>query len=220
MKTLSPKTIIIVALLLLLLPFGSAAQRGKASKKTSSAAAKIYSMNAAQSQITLTLTQEGALQKIHPLHHVGAKSFSGKIQLPTDESKTSVELDADTKSFVNIDTDMKDFEKSGFHKVLHGEVLRSEQFPSIKFRSVSVTNIQKSGNNRSFTLNGDLTLRGVTRRVAFPVKVSLNGNQLRATGEENIKQSDFNITPYSGGLGTIKIGDQLKVSFTIIASEN
>ena len=149
-----------------------------------------------------------------------SKSFSGKIQLPTDESKTSVELDADTKSFVNIDTDMKDFEKSGFHKVLHGEVLRSEQFPSIKFRSVSVTNIQKSGNNRSFTLNGDLTLRGVTRRVAFPVKVTLNGNQLRATGEENIKQTDFNITPYSGGLGTIKIGDQLKVSFIIVANGN
>ena len=193
------------------------AQRNKPTKKTT-AATKSFLMSAAQSQITITLTQEGALQKIHPLHHVGAKNFTGQIQLPTDESKTSVELDADTKSFVNIDTDMKDFEKSGFHKVLHGEVLRSEQFPSIKFRSVSVTNLQKSGNNRSFTLNGDLTLRGVTRRVAFPVKVSLNGNQLRATGEENIKQTDFNITPYSGGLGTIKIGDQLKVSFTIIAT--
>jgi polyisoprenoid-binding protein YceI len=198
----------------------AAAQRTKIQKKSSSASAKTYVMNAAQSQITLTLTQEGALQKIHPLHHVAAKNFGGRIQLPTDESKTSVELDADTKSFVNIDTDMKDFEKSGFHKVLHGEVLRSDQFPSIKFRSVSVTNIQKFGNNRSFTLNGDLTLRGVTRRVAFPVKVTLNGNQLRATGEENIKQTDFNITPYSGGLGTIKIGDQLKVSFIIIATGN
>lgn len=216
----SPVSFLITALLLLLLPDGSTAQRGKATKKPANAAAKIYTMNAAQSQITLTLTQEGALRKIHPLHHVAAKSFSGRIHLPTDETKTVVELDADTKSFVNIDTDMKDFEKSGFHKVLHGEVLRSEQFPAIKFRSVSVTNIQKSGNNRSFTLNGDLTLRGVTRRVAFPVKVTLQGNQLRATGEENIKQSDFGITPYSGGLGTIKIGDQLNVSFTIVAVGN
>ena len=62
-----------------------------------------------------------------------------------------------------------------------------------------------------------LTQMGVTQRVAFPVKVTINGNQLRATGEENIKQSDFGITPYSGGLGTIKIGDQLKVSFVIVA---
>ena len=84
MKTLSPKTIIIVALLLL--PFGSAAQRGKATKKTSSAAAKIYSMSAAQSQITLTLTQEGALQKIHPLHHVAAQYHHWPEQAPPPKS--------------------------------------------------------------------------------------------------------------------------------------
>jgi polyisoprenoid-binding protein YceI len=112
---------------------------------------------------------------------------------------------------------MSDFERSGFHKVLHEDVLASAQHPTIKFRSTSITNVQKSGDQRSFTLHGDLTLRGVTKRVAFPVKVTINGNQLRATGEENIKQTDFGITPYSGGLGTIKIADQLKVSFVIVA---
>ena len=193
------------------------AQRNKSSKKPVNAAAKNYSMIAAQSQLTLTLIQEGVLRKIHPTHHVGVKSFSGRIQLPADESKASAELDAEAKSFANIDKNMSDFERSGFHKVLHEEVLASKQHPTIKFRSVSITNVQKSGDNRSFTLNGDLTLRGVTRRVAFPVKVTINGNQLRATGEENIKQTDFGITPYSGGLGTIKIGDQLKVSFVIVA---
>ena len=221
MIKLSPIILVILLATFLLASSSTvSAQRSKAPKKSAPTAGKSFSMIAAQSQITLTLTQEGVLQKIHPLHHVAAKNFTGRIQLPKDETKTLVELDADTKSFVNIDTDMKDFEKSGFHKVLHGEVLQSDRFPNIKFRSVSVTNLQKSGNNRSFTLNGDLTLRGVTRRVAFPVKVTLNGNQLRATGEETIKQTDFSITPYSGGLGTIKIGDQLKVSFTVVANGN
>jgi polyisoprenoid-binding protein YceI len=196
-------------------------QRNRAAKKAAhAAAAKTYSISAAQSQLALTLIQEGVLRKIHPTHHVGVKTFSGRIQLPADESKSLAELDAEAKSFVNIDKDMKDFERSGFHKVLHEEVLASGKHPTIKFRSTSISNVQKSGYNRSFTLNGDLTLRGVTRRVAFPVKVTINGNQLRATGEENIKQTDFGITPYSGGLGTIKIGDQLKVSFVIVAVGN
>ncbi len=210
----------LMVLLLLLSGELVPAQRRKVSKKPVNSAAKTYSMLAAQSQLTLTLIQEGVLRKIHPTHHVGVKSFSGRIQLPADESKALAELDAEAKSFVNIDTDMKDFERSGFHKVLHEEVLASARFPTIKFRSVSITNVQKSGDNRSFTLNGDLTLRGVTRRVAFPVKVTINGKQLRATGEKNIKQTDFGITPYSGGLGTIKIGDQLKVSFVIVAVGN
>ncbi len=210
----------IVLLLLLLSSELVPAQRRKATNKPANAAAKTYSMIAAQSQLTLTLIQEGVLRKIHPTHHVGVKSFTGRIQLPADESKALAGLDAEAKSFVNIDSDMKDFERSGFHKVLHEEVLASARFPTIKFRSTSITNVQKSGGHRSFTLNGDLTLRGVTRRVAFPVKVTINGNQLRATGEENIKQTDFGLTPYSGGLGTIKIGDQLKVSFVIVAVGN
>ncbi len=197
--------------------FAQRTKSAKPTKTTAATTAKSYAINLAQSQLTVLLTQEGMLRKVHPTHLVGVKNFSGRIQLPNDESKAVVELDADTKSFANIDSDMKDFERSGFHKVLHGEVLISNQYPTIKFRSVSVTSIQKSANIRSFTLNGDLTLRGVTRRVAFPVKVTLNGNQLRATGEETIKQTDFGITPYAGGLGTIKIGDQLKVSFTIVA---
>lgn len=198
-------------------------QRKKTTKVVSNPAtnmAKTYSMLAAQSQLTLTLTQQGLLRTIHPLHHVGVKSFTGRIQLPADESKALAELEAEAKSFANIDKSMSEFERSGFHKVLHENVLASDRFPTIKFRSVSVTNIQKTGENRSFTLNGDLTLRGVTRRVAFPVKVTINGNQLRATGEETIKQTDFGITPYAGGLGAIKIGDQLTVSFVIVAVRN
>lgn len=196
------------------------AQRKKTAKavsKTATNMAKTYSMSAAQSQLMITLTQEGLLRTIHPTHRVEVKSFGGRIQLPADESKASAELDAEAKSFANIDKDMSDFERSGFHKVLHDEVLASDRFPTIKFRSVSITNVQKSGDNRNFILNGDLTLRGVTKRVAFPVKVTINGNQLRATGEETIKQTDFGITPYTGGLGAIKIGDQLKVSFVIVA---
>lgn len=193
------------------------AQRNKTSKQPVNTGAKTFSFSAAQSQLTLTLIQEGALRKMYPTHTVGVKSFSGRIQMPADESKASAELDAESKSFVNIDKSMSDFERGGFHKVLHEEVLASKQHPTIKFRSTSITNVQKSGENRSFTLHGDLTLRGVTKRVAFPVKVTISGNQLRATGEEHIKQTDFGITPYSGGLGTIKIGDQLKVSFVIVA---
>ncbi len=218
------RTLLFLPMFLLLLVLSGElvpAQRSKTPKKPAktavNAVAKTYSFSAAQSQLTLTLVQEGVLRKLHPTHTVGVKSFSGRIQLPADETKASAELDAEAKSFANIDKDMSDFERSGFHKVLHDDVLASAQHPTIKFRSVSITNVQKSGDQRSFTLHGDVTLRGVTRRVAFPVKVTIIGNQLRATGEEHIKQTDFGITPYSGGLGTIKIGDQLKVSFVIVA---
>jgi hypothetical protein len=79
------------------------AQRSKAPKKPVNTGAKTYSFSAAQSQLTLTLVQEGVLRKIHPTHTVGVKSFSGRIHMPADESKASAELNAESKSFVNQD---------------------------------------------------------------------------------------------------------------------
>ena len=63
---------------------------------------------------------------------------------------------------------MAEFERREFHNVLNNSVLESDKFPMIKFVSVSVSDARKSGETRSFTLNGDLTMRDVTKRVSFP----------------------------------------------------
>ncbi|HZS09232.1 MAG TPA: YceI family protein [Blastocatellia bacterium] len=200
----------------------SSPQRGKApkpAKQPAAPSAKTYLITLAQSQITILLRQEGLVSRLHPNHHVAVRTFSGRVQLPPgDESKASVEVEAEAGSLMNVDKDMKDFERSEFQKILHGSVLESARFPNIKFRSASVSNIQPAGEGHSFTLNADLTLHGVTRRVAVPVNVVIKEGQLRATGEAKLRQSDFGMKPYTGGLGTIKIGDEVKVSFSIVAT--
>ena len=60
-------------------------------------------------------------------------------------------------------------------------------------------------------------MRDTTKRVSFPVAVTIAKDQLRATGEASLKQSDFGIKPYSGKLGLIKIGDDVKINFEIVA---
>ncbi|MGH9803038.1 MAG: YceI family protein, partial [Blastocatellia bacterium] len=112
---------------------------------------------------------------------------------------------------------MGDFERKEFHAALRNQVLESDKFPTIKFTSVSVSNVQRDGDKRSFTLNGDLTVHGVTKRMAFPVNATISDKELRATGEEKLKQTDFGLKPFEKGLGLIKIGDELKVSFNVVA---
>jgi polyisoprenoid-binding protein YceI len=179
--------------------------------------ARVYTFDLTQSQLSLTLTQEGLLSKRYPTHQVAIKNFSGKVTLPSDEKRTAAELEAEAKSFVNVDKTMSEFERRGFQDVLQNKVLESERFPFIKFKSTSVTNLKKSGDSRSFTFNGELSLHGVTKSVSMPVSVTLANDQLRATGEAKLKQSDFGIEPYSGSIGLIKIGDELKINFSIVA---
>jgi polyisoprenoid-binding protein YceI len=189
------------------------AQRAKQKDKT-----RIYAIDLSQSRVTATLTQEGFIARRYPTHRVEVKNFRGKIEVSErDETRIAVEVEAETKSLTNADESMTEFERREFHNVLNNSVLESEKFPKIKFVSVSVSDARKSGETRSFTLNGDLTMRDVTKRISFPVTVTISKDQLRATGDAELKQTDFGIKPYSGKLGMIRIGDEVKINFAIVA---
>lgn len=192
----------------------SSAQRAKSKNKT-----RTYVIDLAQSLVTATLTQEGFIVRRYPTHRVEVRNFSGRIEVSEkNETQVAVEVEAETKSLANVDQGMSDFERKEFQGILNNTVLESDKHPKIKFVSTSINDSRKSGETRDFTLNGDLTLRGVTKRVSFPVNVMMTEERLRATGEAKLKQTDFGITPYSGKLGMIKIGDEVKVSFAIVAN--
>jgi polyisoprenoid-binding protein YceI len=201
------------AILLLAQNQDLSAQRAKRKDKT-----RIYTIDLSQSRVTATLTQEGFIARRYPTHRVEVKNFSGKIEVSErDETRISVEVEAEAKSLTNADEAMSEFERREFHNVLNNSVLDSDKFPKIKFVSASVSDARKSGESRSFTLNGDLSLRDATKRVSFPVTVTISKDQLRATGDAELKQTDFGIKPYSGKLGMISIGDEVKINFEIVA---
>lgn len=178
---------------------------------------RVFTFDATNSEIAVTLTQEGMISRRYPTHKVLAKSFNGKVVLPKDETGMTVELEADPKQLTNVDAAMGDFERKEFHNVLRNQILEADKFPTIKFASVSVGNVQRDGDKRSFTLIGDLTVHGTTKRVSFPVNATLSEKELRAIGEEKVKLTDFGLKPFEKGMGLIKIADELKVSFTVIA---
>ncbi len=191
----------------------SSAQRSRLQPKT-----RIYTIDQVSSRIMVQLTHEGFIAKMRPRNEVAVKSFNGKVQVPlNNESEIAVVLESEVRSMTNVDKDMSEFERKEFHNILHNAVLESEKFPTIKFASISVTDVRGTNEERSFTLNGDLTIRESTRRIAIPVNVTVSDQELRATGEGIIKQSEFGIKPYTGGFGAIKIADEVKVNFVIVA---
>jgi polyisoprenoid-binding protein YceI len=67
------------------------------------------------------------------------------------------------------------------------------------------------------TLNGELSLRGVTRYQPILARVTLKDDTLRAAGEFSVRQSDYQINPVTAAGGTIKLKDELRLSFDIAA---
>ena len=101
---------------------------------------------------------------------------------------------------------------------MHDEVLETDGFSEIVYECPRVSSIQKIGEGLfSVTLNGELSLHGVTQNQPVSARVTLNGDTLRAAGEFSVRQSDYEIKPVSAAGGTVKLKDELKLSFDIAA---
>ena len=64
-----------------------------------------------------------------------------------------------------------------------------------------------------WTVRGDLTLHGQTR----PVKLDVRAQNGHFKGAAPLKQRDFGIEPVSVGGGAVKVKNELRVEFDIVA---
>ena len=69
-------------------------------------------------------------------------------------------------------------------------------------------------------LHGKLTLHGVTRPQKVPARIAVTGDMLRAFGEFSLRQSDYNIKPVSAVGGGLKVKDEVKFTFDIVARKD
>jgi len=102
-------------------------------------------------------------------------------------------------------------------KTMNDSVLETAKYPEIVFASASVSASQLGESRYRVNLNGALTLHGTTRSVTIPTQVTLLGDMLRAGGEFPLLQTDFGIAPVSVAGGTLKLKDELKFVFDIVA---
>jgi hypothetical protein len=96
--------------------------------------------------------------------------------------------------------------------------LKFTAFPEIKFTSTSAIEISPDNNKFRDYLAGNLFIAGKSVPVSIPLTGALsniNGtNKIDVSGEIELKMSDFDITPPTAMLGTLKTGDKVKVSFS------
>src|SRR5271170_2632610 len=100
---------------------------------------------------------------------------------------------------------------------MNQEVLETAKFSEIVYDATSVSVATMTDMLYSATLNGDLTMHGVTRKQPIAARVAMLGSMLRASGDFTLNQTDYNIKLVSVAGGALKLKDELKFSFEIVA---
>ncbi len=180
---------------------------------------RTYTIVAGESSFWVFVAKAGLFSAIAHNHEIGVKSFTGRVVIPeSGAAGGSLELSVDAKSLVVLDKKVSESDRVKIFNSMHGEVLESSTHQKIEFKSVSVSEVKQTGDQAySLILNGDLSLHGVTKRIAVPVTVTITPPQLQATGKYALKQTDFGIKPYSAAGGTVKVKDEVVINFKIVA---
>ena len=90
-------------------------------------------------------------------------------------------------------------------------------YPEIVFESKSVSASKIYEGTYRVTIEGLLTLHGETGTEKLDANVTVAGGHVRANGELTIRQTEYGIKPVSVAGGSLKIKDELKITFDIVA---
>jgi polyisoprenoid-binding protein YceI len=109
---------------------------------------------------------------------------------------------------------------------LHGEQwMDSKKHPEITFESTKVSNVKTAGNETTADVTGKFTLRGVTKEITVPVKLTylkdklgarsngqMQGDLLVVRSKFTIKRSDYGINP---GAPADNVADEIELTLSL-----
>ncbi len=176
-----------------------------------------YAIDKSSSRFTVRAFAAGMLSSLGHSPTFAIRDFDGEIDFaPDDLSAAALRLNVRAESLEVMD-DIKSSDRREIEATMNQRVLETTKYPEVTFSSSGVTASQLGEGRYQVNLNGSLTLHGQSRQIAIPTQVTLMGDMLRAGGEFGLSQLNFGIAPVSVAGGTLKLKDEVKFSFDIVA---
>jgi polyisoprenoid-binding protein YceI len=103
------------------------------------------------------------------------------------------------------------------------DTLQVRQFPKAEFVPTKVTGLSlplATSGTFTFTLTGNMTIRGATKEVTFDVVAKRDGSDLTATATANPswKFGDFGMTAPSVPFRVVSVTDEIRVAIDLVAT--
>ncbi len=199
-------------------PEPAATETTAPSPAPAAAAPRAYALDADRSQIYALLYKKGVASAVAHDHVVEARDVRGAATLALDDpAASSIEVtvsvsglfpdDPTLRKNVGLPDSVSDRQRSEILDHIRSEAqLFLARYDTIAFRSTAV---RRSGD--AYTVSGDFTLRGVTKRVSVPMTLTSEGDGVRARGRFRILQSDYGYAAYRALLGAIQNEDHVDV---------
>jgi polyisoprenoid-binding protein YceI len=179
-----------------------------------------YRPDACQSRFNVQAFAEGLLSSFGHNPVIAIREFAGEVEFVPDTlegGRVRLTIKADSLA---VTGDIREKDRLEIERKMRDDVLVVSTYPEIVFESTSITPRRIAEGRYRLRIIGDLTLRGVTQRSLWiHADVTFADDRLRAQGEFALKQTDYKIKPISVAGGTLKVKNELKFKFDIVAKK-
>lgn len=176
-----------------------------------------YSIDVGKSRFTARAFATGLFSAMGHNPTLAIREYTGEATLPPGNlEQASVRFTVQSASLTVTD-DIIQKDRTEIENKMRQEVLETTAYPEIIFESSKISPNQLGENTYSVNIAGSLTLHGVSRNEAIYAQVTLADETLRAYGEFSLRQTDYGIKLVSVAGGTLKVKDEVKVTFDLTA---
>jgi hypothetical protein len=184
-----------------------------------------YQVDSAASLLTILVYRGGALARAGHNHVIASHSLTGVVLVPEDPTGASFDVQLPVSELVVDEEALRAQEGPDFppgvpeeakegtkRNMLGPGLLEADRYPKIILQSEA---IQRGPEGLQAQVR--VIVRDRASSVIVPLKYETRGNELHVEGELPLKQTDLGLTPFSLFGGALRVLDEIKVRFRVVA---
>lgn len=201
------------------------AQAGAAPPPPAAAGVELYQVDAARSLVTLRVYREGPLASFGHNHIIAVHGLEGSILWHPDPARSSLALRFPVAALSVDDValcaaagadfvaEVSDSARSGTRTNMLGpRLLDAEHYAAVTLESERI-----GGTAAAPLLSLRVYVAGHDALIDVPAQVERDAEGVHASGELRLNQTAFGLTPFSLMLGALRVADEIRVRFDIVA---
>lgn len=151
--------------------------------------------------------------------HTGTINIaSGDLEF-SDNKLSGGSFEIDMSSIANSDIENEEYKQKLVGHLKSDDFFGVEKYPT---STLVIKNVEAKSANK-YHVNGEITIKGITKSIEFPVEVSLVDSKASASATITIDRSEFDVKYGSGsffeGLGDKMIYDDFTLNVTLVANK-
>jgi polyisoprenoid-binding protein YceI len=176
-----------------------------------------FAVDKAVSRFNVQAFASGLLSAFGHSPRVEIRDYQAEVQcVPRTLEDASLRVIIQTGRMEVLD-EMKRDDLKKLEQEMYERVLDTRNFPTAVYTSHEI-NVRKITDGLfEVDVRGELSFHGVTQPQGLQGKVTVMGDNLRVAGGFSLLQSNYGIKPASFAAGTLRLKDELKFTFDLVA---